>query len=169
MGFDFKLKNKKQQPFRAQTRHKYCFSYNNNRFCSSEPPAPILTSANIVPENTLGNIVPDKRITSSKTNDITHLPDNQLSISTPVNPKIFAKLLKGYDEDLALFLTTGFTFGFKIPYQGPRSFRLSFNLSSINGKESILHQRISKELKLKHIARPFEFPPSPNIQVSPWA
>lgn len=35
MGLDFKLHSKKQQPFRAQTRHKYCFSYNNNGFCSS--------------------------------------------------------------------------------------------------------------------------------------
>lgn len=141
-------------------------------FVPVETPAPILTSANIVPENTLGNLVPDQRLPSNKTLDIMHLPDNQLSIenlkiSTPINPKLLANFLKGYDADLASFLTTGFTFGFKIPYQGPRSFRLSKNLSSINGKESILHQRISKELKSKHIAGPFEFPPFPNIQVSP--
>lgn len=42
MGFDFKLKNKKQQPFRAQTRRKYCFSYNNNGFCSSGTSCPHL-------------------------------------------------------------------------------------------------------------------------------
>lgn len=129
-------------------------------FVPVETPAPILTSANIVPENTLGNLVPDQRLPSNKTLDIMHLPDNQLSIenlkiSTPINPKLLANFLKGYDADLASFLTTGFTFGFKIPYQGPRSFRLSKNLSSINGKESILHQRISKELKSKHIAGPF--------------
>lgn len=35
MDLDFKLQSKKQQPFRVQTRHKYCFSYNNNGFCSS--------------------------------------------------------------------------------------------------------------------------------------
>lgn len=142
-------------------------------FVQVAPPAPILTFANTVRENTPGNLVPDQRITNSNTIYIMHLPDNQLSIenlwiSTPIKPKILAKFLKGYDEDLASFLTKGFTFGFKIPYQGPRSFRLSKNLSSINGKESILHQRISKELQLKHIAGPFEHSPFQiHIQVSP--
>lgn len=141
-------------------------------FVQVAPPAPILTFANTVRENTPGNHVPDQRITSSNTIDIMHLPDNQLSIenlriSTPIKPKILAKFFQGYNEDQASFLTKGFTFGFNIPYQGPRSFRLSKNLSSINGKESILHQQISKELQLNHIAGPFEHPPFPNLQVSP--
>lgn len=59
-----------------------------------------------------------------------HPPDNQLSIgnlrmSTPIKVKPSAKFLKGYDENLASFLTTGFTCKFKIPYQDSRSFRLS--------------------------------------------
>lgn len=89
-------------------------------FVQVVPPALILTFANIVPENTLGNLVPDQRITSSNTIEIMHLPDNQLSIenlkiSTPINPKISTQFLKGCDDDIASFLTTGFTFGFKIP------------------------------------------------------
>lgn len=68
-------------------------------FVQVEPPAPILTSANIVPENTLGNLVPDQRITSSSnTINIMHLPDNQLPIenlktSKPINRKMLAKFL----------------------------------------------------------------------------
>lgn len=89
-------------------------------FVHVKPPAPILTFANIVPENTLGNLVPDQRITSSNTIDLMHPPDNQLSIenlkiSTPINPKILTKFLRGCDEDIASILTTGFTLGFKIP------------------------------------------------------
>ena len=34
MGMDFKLRNKKQ-PFRGQTKHKYCYSYNNHGSCSN--------------------------------------------------------------------------------------------------------------------------------------
>lgn len=68
-------------------------------FVQVEPPAPLLTFANIVLENTLENHVPDQRITSSKTLDIMHLTDNQLSIenlkiSTPINPKILDMLDK---------------------------------------------------------------------------
>lgn len=80
-------------------------------FVQVKPPAPILTFANIVPENNLGNLVPNQRITSSNTIDIMHLPDNQLSIEnlkigTPINPKILTKFLKGYDEDIASIFTT---------------------------------------------------------------
>ena len=63
---------------------------------------------------------------------------------------------------LANYLIQGFTFGFKIPYQGPRQLRLSKNLSSFKSKEHILEARITQEMLYRPIAGPF-----PNIQISP--
>lgn len=121
-------------------------------FAQVAPLAPILAFANTVREITPGNLVPDQRITSSNIINIMHPPDNHLSIenlriSTSIKAKPLANFLKGYYENIAPFLTTSFTYGFKIPYQGPWFFRLSKNLSSINGKEIILHQRISTPIK----------------------
>lgn len=88
-------------------------------------------------------------------------------MTTPINQNVLADYLKGYDQTLSNLLIEGFKFGFEIPYQGPRQFRLSSNLSSIKGKESILMQRIQQELQCSRIAGPFREPPFPNIQVSP--
>ena len=96
-----------------------------------------------------------------------HLLKSKKEISTPIKVKPLAVFLKGYNKELASFLIRGFTFGFNIPYQGPRVFRLSKNLSSIKGNEIVLHKRISMELQAKRIAGPFDEPPFPNIQVSP--
>lgn len=75
--------------------------------------------------------------------------------------------MQGYKPNLIKFLTEGFTFGFKIPYTGQRTFRLSKNLSSIQGNEQILYQRIDQELRANRIGGPFTQPPFTNIQVSP--
>ena len=89
------------------------------------------------------------------------------NISTPIKHSILTSYLEGYDNTLSNFLVEGFQFGFKIPYQGPRQFRLSSNLPSIKGKESILNHRLQQELLSNRIAGPFTEPPFPNIQVSP--
>jgi hypothetical protein len=68
---------------------------------------------------------------------------------------------------LTNFLVKGFSFGFHIPYQGPRNFRSCKNLPSINSKEKILRSKLEQELKTKRIAGPFVHPPFPNLQVSP--
>ena len=93
-----------------------------------------------------------------------HLESN---ISTPIKHSILTSYLEGYDQTLSIFLIEGFQFGFKIPYQGPRQFRLSPNLPSIKGKESILNQRLQQELLSNRIAGPFFEPPFLNIQISP--
>lgn len=64
-------------------------------------------------------------------------------------------------------LTSGFTFGFRIPYQGQRAFRISRNLSSLNNNDGILQSKLSNELRAHRIAGPYPNPPFPNIQVSP--
>lgn len=68
---------------------------------------------------------------------------NNLEIVTPINVAPFFQYLQGYKPNLIKFLTEGFTFGFKIPYTGQRTFRLSKNVTSIHGNEKILYQRIA--------------------------
>ena len=133
--------------------------------------APTLTSANCVQENTTANYalnlnpaqkeVPTPPPTSA---NLLHQPNN-FSITTPIQVHTLANYLENYDSFLANYLIQGFTFGFRIPYQGPRLFRLSKNLPSIKGKEHILEERITQELLHHRIAGPFQSPPFPNIQI----
>lgn len=92
---------------------------------------------------------------------------NNSEIETPIKFTPFFQYLQGYKPNRIKFLTEGFTFGFKIPYTGQRTFRLSKNLSSIQGNEQILYQRIDQELCANRIGGPFTQPPFTNIQVSP--
>ena len=80
------------------------------------------------------------------------------NISTPIKHSLLTSYLEGYDQTLSIFLVAGFQFGFKIPYQGPRQIRLSPNLPSIKGKESILNARLQQELLSNRIADPFTEP-----------
>lgn len=105
-----------------------------------------------VPQNTIQTILP-----TTQTNPLQLTKDQ--SISTPIRIYSLTHYLQNYESELANFLIQGFTFGFKIPYKGPRQFRLSRNLSSIEGKEHILQQRIDQELKHQRIAGPFCKPP----------
>ena len=93
--------------------------------------------------------------------------NDQIQISTPVLVDQLSSYLEGYDPTSKLFLTQGFTAGFRIPYEGPRNFRFSKNLSSLKGQETVLTDRINLELAAGRIAGPFSEPPFPNIQVSP--
>ena len=56
--------------------------------------------------------------------NLLHQP-NDFSITTPIQVHILANYLKNCDSFLANYLMEGFTFGFRIPYQGPRQFRKS--------------------------------------------
>lgn len=40
LGLDYKLKSKKQQPFRAPLKHRYCYAYNNHGTCPKENACP---------------------------------------------------------------------------------------------------------------------------------
>lgn len=94
-------------------------------------------------------------------------PQSKSKIITPIEQIVLAHYLEEYGQTLSNLLLEGFKFGFKIPNQRHRQFRLSSNLSSIKGKESILMQRIQQELQCSRIAGPFIEPPFPNIQAPP--
>lgn len=75
-------------------------------------------------------LAPTKAFLQVPNNDNDHF-----KICTPVLVDQLSINLKGYDPKTKLFLTKGFTSGFRIPYEGPREFRYSNNLSSLKGQE----------------------------------
>ena len=89
------------------------------------------------------------------------------SVVTPINMDNLAEYLQGYDPTLLKILIAGLRYGFRIPYQGLRQFRLSNNLPSLRGNESVLWQKINNEIKLGRVGGPFPPPPFSNLQVSP--
>ena len=93
------------------------------------------------------------------------------NIVTPVKVKKFVKLLRqsNYDEEEVLFLEDGFTRGFDIGYEGPyvrQSQSKNIPLNNI-GNETLLWNKIMKEVKLKRVAGPFKEVPFDNYIQSP--
>lgn len=89
------------------------------------------------------------------------------SIVTPIRASTLLNYLTGYDSNQVQFLVSGFSEGFRIPFQGQRQFRFSKNLSSIKDKQHILLNRINEEILSGRVMGPFQNPPFENIQVSP--
>lgn len=96
---------------------------------------------------------------------ITQLP--HVPLPTPVQFPILNTYLQGYDRFKVKFLEEGFSFGFKLQYQGPRQYRESSNLKSANNNLAVLQQKISHEVSTGRIAGPFTSPPFDNLQISP--
>lgn len=71
----------------------------------------------------------------------------------------------GYKD--SYFPWQGFSYGFKLQYMGPRLLRRSDNLSSLHVNSQIAQTKIQKEVFLKRVAGPFDFPPVSNLQASP--
>lgn len=94
-------------------------------------------------------------------------PEKTSPITTPIKPNHLSDYLNGYSPVLKSFLIQGFTFGFKILYTEQRVFRISKNLSFLQGQELLVSQRLQQELKAKRIAGPYSDPPFVNLQVSP--
>jgi hypothetical protein len=88
-------------------------------------------------------------------------------VVTPIHPELIKNYLVGYDKTSTNFLFTGFTQGFRIPYEGIRKYRFNRNLPSATKYLDILKQKISKEVTAGRASGPFDEPPFLNIQVSP--
>ena len=95
------------------------------------------------------------------------------SVVTPVNVENYRRLLQetGYDKDESEFLIHGFQNGFDIGYKGVTDDiqRTAPNLPFRIGNETILWNKIMKEVKLKRYAGPFKVdcPPFKNFIQSP--
>ena len=88
-------------------------------------------------------------------------------VKTPVNVEAFEKLLllSGYDEGEMQFLIDGFRNGFSIGYQGPKDVKITApNLKFRQvGNNTILWNKVMKEVKEKRYAGPFENIPFDNF------
>lgn len=80
---------------------------------------------------------------------------------------VLDKYLQGYSPPKKHFLIDGFTFGFRIPFQGTRSFRQCKNLRSALKLPTVLKQKILEGIKAKRVVGPFQNPPFTHLQVSP--
>ena len=84
------------------------------------------------------------------------------SIVTPVNVERYAELLaiSGYDKKKSDFLIDGFKHGFSIGYSGSMKLkRTAPNLRLRVGNETVLWNKVMKEVKLKRYAGPYAKPP----------
>ena len=69
--------------------------------------------------------------------------------------------------EVSAILTEGFTYGFKLNYDGPRFGFECDNLKSINKRENEAISIAMKEVRLGRLAGPFLFKPFENLLVSP--
>ena len=87
---------------------------------------------------------------------------------SPIILSSLAQTLSDYPrKDEAAYLWEGFNYGFKIPYTGERSARISKNHGSALQQPDIIRNRLEEEVKLGRVAGPFDIPPIDNLIVSP--
>ena len=92
------------------------------------------------------------------------------SIVTPVNVDQLNRLLieSDYDRKKTAKLIDGFTNGFELGYQGKTNIqRKAPNLKLAVGNETILWNKVMKEVKEGRFAGPFTEPPFKNFIQSP--
>ena len=92
------------------------------------------------------------------------------NLVTPVNVLALEHLLEEteYDKTKSLKLINGFKNGFDLGYRGPQDVQLkSANLKFVVGDESVLWNKVMKEVQLKRLAGPFEQIPFENYIQSP--
>ena len=82
------------------------------------------------------------------------------SVVTPVNPETLRELLEEsqYDADETKFLYESFKYGFSICYEGSSEAKITSQNLKFNGvgNETVLWNKVMKEVKLKRYAGPFE-------------
>lgn len=93
------------------------------------------------------------------------------SITTQIKADRLDYWLKGYDGEKRKVLVEGFKVGFRIPFAGQRSCRLSGNATctsvTCNKNLDILKQKIQIEIDNHGVAGPFQVIPFQNFQSSP--
>ena len=75
--------------------------------------------------------------------------------------------MSGYDPTVVNTLQSGFTYGFKIDFQGKCHNSISNNLLSAFNNPTVVDLKLSKELEAGRIAGPFDTQLFDNIRVSP--
>ena len=88
-------------------------------------------------------------------------------LPTPVNPRKLEAYLHGNDSVEVAFLVEGFTYGFRIPFEGSVEFRVQLNHKSCLENLDQLHAKLQLELQSGRILGPFLEPPYANLVCSP--
>ncbi|MEW8547297.1 MAG: hypothetical protein AB2693_27635 [Candidatus Thiodiazotropha sp.] len=78
----------------------------------------------------------------------------QLSLPTPVKPKVLGSYLDGYNQDLKLLLTDGFLNGFPLGIVGSVPLSISSNHPSAFMHAQFVEEKLKKELSLHRIISP---------------
>ena len=86
---------------------------------------------------------------------------------TPIKVEVLEKWLNGYNQMDSYILFNGFKYGFRLNYEGIRKERFSKNLKSAAQYESVVQDKIDKEIKAGRVAGPFNQVPLPHLQISP--
>lgn len=84
---------------------------------------------------------------------------------TPVSVSALAELIEGFTYDK--YLLSGFTYGFRLGYEGPRLSRTSSNLPSCVEFPEVISKSLQNEVNLGRVMGPFVSAPFSNFQVSP--
>ncbi len=72
-----------------------------------------------------------------------------------------------HNRPFAQYVLQGFSFGFPIGYNGPRSPRRAPNLPSARCRPQVITDYLSTECRARNTAGPFPSPPFPNLTISP--
>ena len=89
------------------------------------------------------------------------------NVVTPIKVETFKKWLLSFPKKELQFLLDGFTYGFKIPFQGQRKYRIHESLISAKQNMKTLTDKITKEVRAGRVVWHFQTPPFTNIQILP--
>ena len=100
----------------------------------------------------------------------TRLPDQPglgPKLPTPIRVDRFLPLLSNYAPEAALYLANGFTRGFPLHFDGPRTSSFALHLLCACQRPSVVTAKVSQELAAQRIAGPFTTPPFSQFRISP--
>ena len=135
--------------------HK-CFNFNNGTKCRAYP-CPFSHICQSCQES-------HPRIKCTRVQNFQNPPN---SIPTPINPKVLACEIQGYNHSLASYLVDGFTFGFKLGCIGEPSLSIHRNHNSVFNHKAVVQAKLRKEMNLGRISNPSSIIPFQNFVCSP--
>ncbi|XP_069595134.1 uncharacterized protein [Ranitomeya imitator] len=95
-------------------------------------------------------------------------PPLQARLTTPVSVERMGPWLDKYpNKSAAGQLRSGFSYGFFIPFNWSPEPQSAPNLQSARELPNVLAEKLGKEIRLGRFRGPFNFPPFPNLRVSP--
>ena len=89
------------------------------------------------------------------------------NMPTPINVKTLALYLAGYHDKKNNYLLNGFSYGFKLEFNGDRKHQSGENFKSALDMREIVDLKIAKEIQLGRVIGPFNDLPLPRLKISP--